>query len=58
MSDLTSYARGIAYLTTVILAMGGANCADAESFTVDQSQTVSSLFFNLDLTNLPASKRD
>jgi len=51
MGDLTSYARGIAYLTTVILAMGGANCADAESFTVDQSQTVSSLFFNLDMTS-------
>jgi hypothetical protein len=47
MRDLIKSARGIACLTTMILAMGGVNCANAGSFTVDQSQTVLSIFISL-----------
>lgn len=47
MRDLTRYARGIAYLTIMILATGGADYANAGLFTVDQSQTVLDEFVNL-----------
>ena len=51
MGDLIKSVRGIAYLTMTILAIGGANCANAGSFTADQSQTVSNIFTNLSLAS-------